>query len=195
MGGTDPWRAPEGPNRLDAAVKTDIYSFGLLAWMVALNGCNPFDFIVEAQMGDFDTEIVKKLGKLLFKAESKEWLLRYLKAGHGSTLQHYFREATTKVFDRQIPDSARTHPETQDQVVTKLATRISKMRLMASLDDTFDYSLVFKPQYRDLELIVVLLESGIRERRISILIYTKLMAAKKGSPNPMGIPRMSRTLQ
>ena len=31
---------------------------------------------------------------------------------------------------------------------------------MASLDNIFDYSLVFNPQYKDLELIVFLLESG-----------------------------------
>ena len=34
------------------------------------------------------------------------------------------------------------------------------MRLIASLANIFDYSLVFNPQYRDLELIVFLLESG-----------------------------------
>ena len=72
MGGTDPGRGQEakgGPIRLDAAVKTDIHSFGLLAWMIASNGCNPFDFIAEAQPEDVDFEVLKKNDKLLFKAK------------------------------------------------------------------------------------------------------------------------------
>ena len=47
-------------------------------------GCNSFDFIVKAQLEDVDIEVLKQNDEPLFKAKSKEWLLRYLEAGHGS---------------------------------------------------------------------------------------------------------------
>lgn len=111
MGGTDPWRAPEvknGPVRLDSAMKTDVYSFGLLAWLISLNGQSPFDFIAERALQDKDVEILKQNDDLLSEASRGEWLLRFLKSGRGSTVEQYYGQALTRSFDRQqIPDSAR----------------------------------------------------------------------------------------
>ena len=172
MGGTDPWRAPEvknGPVRLDSAMKTDIYSFGLLAWLISLNGRNPFDFIAECALQDKDVELLKQNGALLTDASRGEWLLRYLKSGYGSTVEQHHGQGLTRSFDRQqIPDSACVQsidlflPSTpKSHLVAELAYKVLQKPLMKSLDDIFHHSLSLDPEHRDLELIVLLLESSI----------------------------------
>ena len=171
MGGTDPWRAPEvknGPIRLDCAMKTDVYSFGLLAWLVSLNGQSPFDFIAERALPVKDVEMLKQNDALLMEASKGKWLLRYLISGYGSTAEQYYGEALMRSFDRQlIPDSARAQlmglfPPTTPKahLVEELAYKLLQKPLMKSLDDIFQYSLSLDPEYRDLELIVLLLESS-----------------------------------
>ncbi|EXJ81180.1 serine/threonine protein kinase [Capronia epimyces CBS 606.96] len=55
IGGTNPWRAPETtaavPRHLLA--QTDVYSFGLTIWRIAMDGMNPFHIL----RGDSHTEI------------------------------------------------------------------------------------------------------------------------------------------
>ncbi|KAL8792124.1 MAG: hypothetical protein Q9195_005299 [Heterodermia aff. obscurata] len=172
MGGTDPWRAPEvknGPVRLDSAMKTDVYSFGLLAWLISLNGQTPFDFIAERALQDKDVEMLKQNDALITEAGRGEWLLRYLKFRYGSTIEQYHNQALTRSFDRQlVPDSA--HVQSMDlfppkslkpNLVAEIAHRVLQKPLMKSLDDIFQYSLSLDPEDRDLELIVLLLESSI----------------------------------
>ena len=172
MGGTDPWRAPEvknGPVRLDSAMKTDVYSFGLLAWLISLNGRNPFDFIAEYALQDKDVEMLKRNDALLTDASRGEWLLRYFKSGYGSTVEQHHVQGLTRSFDRQqIPDSARVQsmdpflPNTpKSHLVAELAYKVLQKPLMKSLDDIFHHSLSLDPEYRDLDLIVLLLESSI----------------------------------
>ena len=64
LGGTPMWAAPEissGPILQDLATMSDVYSFGLLAWRLSIDGHNPFIssmvFDIEAQ-SDYDIEEV-----------------------------------------------------------------------------------------------------------------------------------------
>lgn len=47
IGGTMPWRAPEsyGPVAREHLAKTDVYSYGLTVWRIAMDGSNPFSVL------------------------------------------------------------------------------------------------------------------------------------------------------
>src|SRR5262249_38698314 len=47
IGGTTPWRAPEatGPVPRHLLSKTDVYSYGLTVWRIAMDGMNPFNVL------------------------------------------------------------------------------------------------------------------------------------------------------
>ncbi|KFZ18767.1 hypothetical protein V501_01014 [Pseudogymnoascus sp. VKM F-4519 (FW-2642)] len=47
IGGTMPWRAPEsyGPVAREYLAKTDVYSYGLTVWRIAMDGGNPFSVL------------------------------------------------------------------------------------------------------------------------------------------------------
>lgn len=170
MGGTDPWRAPEisiGPIKLDTAMKTDVYSFGLLAWLITLNGQNPFDFLTDGGLDDEKVGLLKQNDALLPEAKGKDWLLRYLKAQQGSELEKRFEQAATTVFNQQqTADTVRAQimdlfPMARDRVFAELSTRTLEKRLVRSLDDIFEFSLGLDSESRDLDLIVTVLESSL----------------------------------
>ncbi|KAF7948277.1 uncharacterized protein EAE97_003688 [Botrytis byssoidea] len=47
IGGTMPWRAPESyePVAREHLAKTDVYSYGLIVWRIAMDGSNPFSVL------------------------------------------------------------------------------------------------------------------------------------------------------
>lgn len=51
MGRTIPWKPPEihTPVPVQSAFYTDIYSLGLLLWLIYIDGMNPFDLVVDAK--------------------------------------------------------------------------------------------------------------------------------------------------
>lgn len=170
MGGTDPWRAPEirnGPIKLDNAGKTDIYSFGLLAWLISCNGQKPFDFLADGGLKDEDVELLKQSDALLPEAKGKSWLLKYLKAQQGPGFQKRFEQAATTVFNQQqTADTVRAQlmgllPMARDWFFTELSARTLEKRLVRSLDDIFDFSLKLDSDSRDLDIIVTVLESSL----------------------------------
>jgi serine/threonine protein kinase len=83
IGGTHPWRAPEasGPIAKSQLKATDVYSFGLLVWSVAIDGRNPFrlglpqDLTIKDMLEEADR--LKKSDRVLTKSMLKEWYPTY----------------------------------------------------------------------------------------------------------------------
>ena len=170
MGGTDPWRAPEiklGPVKTDAGSKTDVYSFGLLAWVICLNGHNPFKFITDHVLTDDEVEAIKRNDGLLTKARDKSWLSRYLGAGHDPMIDQLYKQALGKLSNQQeIPDTTQTHlmailPMIRNRLVIELASSIQQKTLVRSLNDIFEHCLQSSPETRHLEVVLELLESSL----------------------------------
>ena len=84
MGGTRPWKAPETqrPLPVQSLNSTDVYSLGLLIWLVAIDGRNPFDFIIQPQLQgasrDDEIETLKQRDMLFTAAQRKDWLCVFL---------------------------------------------------------------------------------------------------------------------
>jgi len=174
IGGTDPWRAPEirdGPVRINAAKFADTYSFGLLAWSVCLDGGSPFDFVLEHCKGNSEVEELKKDDRLLSVAKGKEWLTRYVRAKGGPRIEEMYEAAVEKVATQKASNGSaqlemmRLFSNIRDEALARLESQFLQNKLVKSLDDIFDYSLQSSPESRDLDLIIVILESDVKGAR------------------------------
>ncbi|KAL8724266.1 MAG: hypothetical protein Q9181_006906 [Wetmoreana brouardii] len=173
MGGTDPWRAPEirtGPVRPQAAKQADIYSFGLLAWLICLNGLNPFKFVAEKEVDGLDVEHLKRTGDLLSVAQSKHWLTSYMRAEYDSQAGRLYEWAVGTVTSHYASSEAvrqqlmSQRAFVRDNVVQGLCFKFLQNKLVRSLDDVFEYSLQPSPESRDLEVIATVLESDTEDK-------------------------------
>ncbi|KAL9028825.1 MAG: hypothetical protein Q9196_002853 [Gyalolechia fulgens] len=166
MGGTDPWRAPEielGSIQIDLAIKTDIYSFGLLAWVIVLNGGNPFDFIGDVPVQKEKIEAIKQDGCLVHKAKGKKWLLRYLKARLVASIMPSYEEIAALVSVQQgwSPEVMGMLSIIRGKMTEKLGPASQQSRLLENLDDIFECCLGSDPLSRELDVVLKALDSSL----------------------------------
>ncbi|KAL8661569.1 MAG: hypothetical protein Q9202_005455 [Teloschistes flavicans] len=173
MGGTEPWQAPEvkaGPINLEAAKQTDIYSFGLLVWLVSLNGLNPFSLIGEVEMNGVNAEEVKRTGQLLDIAKEGKWLTCHMRAEYDAKAGRFFEPLATKLSSgKASPDRLRQQLLDQsgfvrDRIVQQLCFKFLQNKLARSLSDLFDSSLHTVPDGRDLDVMIAILESDVDDK-------------------------------
>ncbi|KAL9585348.1 MAG: hypothetical protein Q9212_001579 [Teloschistes hypoglaucus] len=173
MGGTELWQAPEvktGPIRLEAAKQTDIYSFGLLAWLVSLNGLNPFSLITEIQTNGATVEELKRAGQLLDIAKEGKWLTKHMRAVYDAKAGQYFEPLATKLSrSNASPDRLRQRLLDQagfvrDRIVKQSCSMFLQSKLARSLSDLFDASLQAIPAERDLDVMIAVLESDVDDK-------------------------------
>jgi len=87
IGGTPYWRAPETKDEIPVhALKyTDVFSFGLLIWRIAIDGKNPFDLIlsdhIEGSNAIQEIDRLKQEDKLLQKSRVGSWFQKLLFMG------------------------------------------------------------------------------------------------------------------
>lgn len=87
IGGTPYWRAPEtkGEIPVHALKYTDVFSFGLLTWRIAIDGKNPFDLILSDQIEGSNAiqeiDCLKQEDKLLQKSRVGNWFRKLLLMG------------------------------------------------------------------------------------------------------------------
>lgn len=144
-----------------------MYSFGLLAWVICLNGHNPFKFITDHVLTDDEVETIKRNDGLLAKARDMSWLSRYLGAGHDPRIDHLYKQALAQVSNEQnVSETTRTQlmaflPMIRGELVKQLASSIQQKTLVKSLEDIFEHCLQSSPESRQLDVVVVLLESSL----------------------------------
>ena len=182
MGGTRPWNAPETqrPLPVTSLKSTDIYSLGLLIWLVSIDGENPFDLIVDSQIQDSsradEIEGLKQSDKLIAVAQKKEWVRAFMIKKISPRLEAIVKRSTQTVpnssFDSTLKLLNTQYPNWCDYILTRLSYKICQETLMRSLDDIFDHSLRKDPETRDLEVIISLLESD--ETAGSVASYPQL---------------------
>lgn len=89
VGGTRPWKAPEANSPVSKAQSklTDVYSFGLLVWRVAVDGKSPFDFIIPGslQREEYFIEIerIKQDDELKARSGLISWYPVYIRRRSG----------------------------------------------------------------------------------------------------------------
>jgi serine/threonine protein kinase len=82
IGGTRTWRAPEASAPVSQSLlrKTDVYSFGLLTWSVAIDGGNPFNiFIPDSVRGEerlLAMDLLKEHDEVVELSKFDHWIFR-----------------------------------------------------------------------------------------------------------------------
>lgn len=163
VGGTYPWRAPEtrAPVPVEQLKLTDIYSLGLLLWIVCLDGKSPFDLIISRTTAQLATseeiEILKSTDKLYELAKAKDWCMRWLQTKLNAHVkeQPYTSTSTPERLLKALDD----HPELRERLTAQLYDGVCNSPFMQSLDKIFDYSVRSDPAARDLQAITERLES------------------------------------
>ena len=176
MGGTQPWKAPETQRALPVTAlrSTDIYSLGLLIWLVSIDGRNPFDLVVESQMQGTsradEIERLKQNDLLLAIARKKDWLRASLIKMHApqleETVQTLKQTSSDPSFNSRFNSMNEGFPGWRSYLFNRLFVQTCQEKLIRSLDDLFDHSLQMNPEMRDLDVILSLLESDETPRSV-----------------------------
>jgi serine/threonine protein kinase len=164
LGGTRPWRAPESHSFLPVSMLkfTDVYSFGLVAWSVALDGKEPFDIIIpdyanrEEKLLEFDH--LKTDDQLKTLSSFEKWVPSWLRSRAEP-------EGEVKTDDhRSGTDSINPSDRFGDRSVTPVTcTSLRGEIFFGSLERVLISTLSLHPTERDLSLAIRFLEETAAE--------------------------------
>ncbi|KAI9723892.1 MAG: hypothetical protein M1828_004011 [Chrysothrix sp. TS-e1954] len=164
MGGTNPWRAPEcldGPIKLVDARCTDTYSYGLMVWVVCLEGQSPFDYVGEHAVEGIDAEQLKRTGKLLESVKCDDWMRRFLRNTKSAGLKERAAEAAQAMLSKHsLATSSALLSMAYENFLTTYTQQHWKQKLTSTLPDILKYSLNLDPAVRELDIIIALLQSN-----------------------------------
>lgn len=168
IGGTRPWKAPETsmPLRINRLHLTDVYSYGLLVWTIAVGGISPFDLILNRQATYEEIEEIKQRGLLLRQGQLRSWFNQYLQVASPFKLSNSYKTALGVTSSAK--DSVLSHNKQAllELTSTMVAMRSKQDKLIRSLNDTFEWTLQLDPDKRDLEMAVAILELDVEESDI-----------------------------
>jgi serine/threonine protein kinase len=188
IGGTRTWRAPESfsPIPTPKLMLSDVYSFGLVAWSVAIDGQDPFNLVLpdslqgEGRLKEIDR--LKAADEILVLSKLEKWCLYWrlqnrLKEHLAQSQTNYFQNITDsqrvnsllirlkQLSLSQRPDVELPHgnqPVLQQYVgaaTSKLYEDFRTQVLFKDLDLLFSHTLSKDPDNRDLSAVIRLLES------------------------------------
>ena len=168
MGGTNPWRAPETKSAVPVEFmrQTDIYSLGLLLWLICVGGRWPFDFLIPATVQGSERlakiEKLKQSDELLNEARSKEWLKSWMQDEFDLVCNERLTKARAAFGNMDRFTEMYVEGEIsklRNSSLEELFTKTLQSKFVKSLFKVFEYSLQVDPGKRNLDLIVMLLES------------------------------------
>jgi serine/threonine protein kinase len=188
IGGTRTWRAPESflPIPTPKLMLTDVYSFGLVAWSVAIDGQDPFNLVLpdslqgEERLKEIDR--LKAADEILFLSKLEKWCLYWrLQDRLREQLAQLQTKYSQNITDTQGVDSILTRlkqlllsqqpdeepsfeiPPILQQYVgaatSKLYQDFRTQVFFKDLDFLFSHTLSKDPDNRDLSAVIQLLES------------------------------------
>jgi serine/threonine protein kinase len=187
IGGTRTWRAPESffPVPLARLKLTDVYSFGLVAWSIAIDGRDPFSLVLPNRLQGEDrfAEIdrLKRNDKVLAMSRFESWILDWKLLGRLDTLPSQFgggsaqslngpQQTATVSFDPSQPQSSlaifssnqspfgREH--SPKDMASKVYQTFRQQVFFKDLESLFAHTLSKNPEDRDLSVAIQLLEDG-----------------------------------
>ena len=168
LGGTFPWKAPEATGALPfSALKlTDVYSFGLLVWKIAISGSSPFRFALGPQAEVRLIEDCKRDGSLLELAHKQQWVQNYLESSFAEG-RFIFQDYNNEIFNTtlaRVSEFMASGPSSVKEnflrkIVPRMVPLVMELRLMKSLRSVLDFSIHPDPEARDLKVIINVLES------------------------------------
>ena len=155
-GHTFPWNAPES-NRLipkEQLKLTDVYSLGLLIWVVALDGSNPFDLIIQdVENRNSAISHLKATDGLIPASRLLDWYPKWDRSRH--------------LRDFSVDDSSEPAPNLHSLSLSpsneSLPTSIQQAQcdvFYQKLDEIFDLTLTAEPTRRRLDSVIERLQGS-----------------------------------
>jgi serine/threonine protein kinase len=179
LGGSRTWRAPESYSRLAISMLkfTDIYSFGLVVWSIALDGENPFNTLLPKSLQS-ETRLLaqdrlKNQDKLRPLLKFEQWLNRWQTLKSAPTCKVCDLETESYALGTDLNDDPSHLLQRCDEYtasITALGQR--QKRFYCFLEDVLDCTLsVHHPLERDLGRTIELCENGMVVEVITWVLY------------------------
>ena len=167
IGSTNPWKVPEtaGPIALKALSRTDVFSYGLLAWLVCIDSQIPFNLVISQNLQGTarvtEIETLKQKDKLLAAARTENWLLKWLHDQHGPKLDGIFEKAIKVLSMQNFAENDLTarYQQMSQKIYDEFYQKICQAQFLRKLDAIFERALQSESDKRDLRSIIDLLES------------------------------------
>ncbi|EXJ91693.1 serine/threonine protein kinase [Capronia epimyces CBS 606.96] len=170
ISGTDPWKAPETkhPVPVQDAPKSDIYSLGLLAWVVAMNGEDHFRHTLWPGGGRRDylaaVEEWKQNDELIVRSRVHSWLREWIHQIRLRDCTAELRALATSLVEvepvsRDLDDGEVAGDMDFPQLGPAESPKVRTGSFFSVLNSIFDKSLTKSPLSRDLDAITELLRS------------------------------------
>lgn len=168
IGGTRTWRAPETDKPIPTQLLplTDIFSFGLLVWSVAVNGMDPFAIILPPLSQDEKYKAIDRLKKedgLLTASKFNTWASRWLAIDNneqGSLPDRRIASNDEKEAEIATPQEAYQvgQPNSTPENIHQPSTlSLEQSSFYYGLDSVFQKSLSTDPMTRDLDSTIDIL--------------------------------------
>lgn len=145
---------------------------------MSLNGLNPFSLVTDVETNGVNVEELKRTGRLLDIAKEGKWLINHMRAEYDAKAGRCFEPVLSQKLASeqllpgislqqqiQLSDAIRGQlvQRLRDQAVQKLCFGFMQERFARSLGNSFDSSLQTVPDERDLDVIIVILESDVND--------------------------------
>ena len=165
IGGTYAWKAPEGSDEIamDKLHLTDVYSFGLLTWTVAVGGQSPFDLVLDRTATSKEIDFLKQTGVILFLGQQRHWHDLLAKSTAKAMLPAHYRPLFDLVVNNQdFPRSTILGEQLSSlqAKVKEFGSQFEDSKLMKSLKDVFECTVRVSPEHRDLKTALAILLSS-----------------------------------
>lgn len=188
IGGTRTWRAPESYAPIVASKLrlTDVYSFGLVAWSIAIDGKDPFSVVLpdtligEDRLQEIDQ--LKRTNQVVRLSKLQEWVLSWTFHSRLSELitklppqaALLFRQPGSSAFLAELqmvfsPLQQRSSILPQglpanlqklfDETKTTLYNDLKRQHLFKDLDLIFSHTLDIDPESRELSAVIEVLDA------------------------------------
>mgnify|MGYP004501056933 CR=1 FL=1 len=161
LGGTRTWRAPESYSRLAIPMLkyTDVYSFGLVVWSIALDGRDPFSVLIPASMHLEDRFLALDRLKADDKVRDLSKFENWVPSWQKSKTNRSYKASTDDALAPTCTDNPSVH---EFDETAKDATCISLRHqpFFSSLEDVLNSTLSLRPEKRDLSRAIDLLGQG-----------------------------------
>jgi serine/threonine protein kinase len=154
LGGTRTWRAPESYYRLPTSMLrfTDVYSFGLVAWSIALDGMDPFSLLLpehlQAEAHSMAIDQLKTEDNVFSLLAYEEWILEW---------EHFKKTRHTTTFPSElVKNGTETHTSLQIKHDSKpaLCATLRQLPYYRSLESVLASTLSLHPEQRDLTMAI-----------------------------------------
>lgn len=152
-GYTWPWNAPEYGSRIstERLRLTDVYSFGLLVWVVAIDGQNPFDLITTGQNRDQEIRDLKVTNTVLRLSKLSHWYVKWY------TSRTHLEKSPATPLEEGLAEYQSLSSVASEGFLSSILREGQCALFYGKLEEVFEYCLKIDPTQRDIKRVIEIL--------------------------------------